>query len=293
MEVMALVAAECRARGADPAAVLISPRQLYHHEPPRAVARAMEASDVVITMTLGSLWHTQAREAACAAGAKFATLGGASPEYLARLNLTRDDLFEVRRLTEGIAQRLSEASSARLTTKAGTDLHLSLKGRKGIALVPFGVKGSFCVIPDYAEATCPPLEDSVEGVAVIDGTMVGGEADFEGLVEFPFEAHFEKGRLKRISGGPDGRRLENLLNSLGEGARAFAELGVGSNHKISRKLIGTRADNARAGHVHLGLGRNDFLGGESRAKVHLDILVQSPTLLLDGVPILEDGNLKI
>ena len=116
---------------------------------------------------------------------------------------------------------------------------MSLEGRKGISLLPFGEKGSFCMVPAYAEAPCAPIEDSVEGLAVIDGTMVGA-ANFEGLVEEPFEINFEKGRIVRISGGKDGRRLKSLLNTLEDQARTFAEFGVNSNHKVPKRLLGTR-----------------------------------------------------
>jgi leucyl aminopeptidase (aminopeptidase T) len=129
-------------------------------------------------------------------------------------------------------------------------------------------------------------------VAVIDGTMVGA-ANFEGLVEEPFEIHFKKGRIVRISGGKDARRLESLLNTLEDEAKTFAELGVNSNHKLPKRLVGTRTDNAIAGHVHIGLGRNDHIGGKSAAETHLDLLLTWATLLLDGKPILENGNLKI
>ena len=50
---------------------------------------------------------------------------------------------------------------------------------------------------------------------------------------------------------------------------------------------------AIAGHVHLGLGRNDMIGGKSKGENHLDVQVTWATLLLDGNPILEDGSLKI
>lgn len=290
MDVMTLIAAECRAKGADVALVLLEPRKQHYHEPPRSIARAMREADVVITY--GELMHTKARKEACAAGVKFAALGGATKEYLARLNITREDLLEVRALTEKIAERLSAASSARLTNRAGTDLRMSLEGRKGIALLPFGKKGTFCVVPAYAEAPCAPIEDSVEGVAVVDGTMVG-EANLQGLIEEPFEIYFEKGRIVKISEGKDGRRLKRLLDTLEDEARTFAELGVNSNHKIPKRLTGTRIDNAIAGHVHFGLGRNDHIGGNSRAETHLDFLVPWATLYLDGNTILEDGNLKI
>jgi leucyl aminopeptidase (aminopeptidase T) len=169
---------------------------------------------------------------------------------------------------------------------------MSLKGRKGIGLVPFAAKGTFFGVPGYAEAACPPIEDSVEGVAVIDGTMVG-MAEIEGLVEDPFEVTFEKGRLVKISGGKDGRKLKSLLDTLGEGGRQFAELGVNSNPFAPKKFIGGRLDLAIAGHVHLGLGRNDMIGGKSKAECHFDLQMTWATLLLDGKPILEDGNLKI
>jgi leucyl aminopeptidase (aminopeptidase T) len=290
MDMMTLIAAECRAKGADVALVLLEPRKQHYHEPPRSIARAMQEADVVITY--GELMHTKARKEACAAGAKFAALGGATKEYLARLNITREDLLEVRALTERIAERLTAASSARLTNRAGTDLRMSLAGREGIALLPFGKKGTFCVVPAYAEAPCAPIEDSVEGVAVVDGTMVG-EANLQGLIEEPFKIYFEKGRVVKISEGKDGSRLKRLLDSVEDEARTFAELGVNSNHKIPKRLTGTRMDDAIAGHVHVGLGRNDHIGGNSRAETHLDFLVPWATLYLDGKAILEDGNLKI
>jgi leucyl aminopeptidase (aminopeptidase T) len=292
MDVVTLIAAECKARGADVSVVLLESRKEHYHEPPRSIARAMREADVVITMTPGNLMHTKARKEACAAGVKYGSLGGATKEYLANLNLTRDDLMEVRALTEKIAQRLTDASSASLTTRAGTDIRMSIEGRQGIALVPFGTKGSFCVLPDYAEAPCAPIEDSAEGVAVVDGTMVGSPL-IEGLVEEPFEIHFEKGKIVNISGGRDANRLKSLLDNLEEGARTFAELGVNSNHKIPKRLVGNRRDNAIAGHIHLGLGRNDHVGGKSPGDAHLDVLVTWATLLLDGKPILEEGNFKI
>ena len=86
----------------------------------------------------------------------------------------------------------------------------------------------------------------MEGVAVIDGTMVG-MAEIEGLVEDPFEITIEKGRLVNISGGRSGKKLERLLDALGADGRQFAELGVNSNHLIANKFFGGRLDLAIAG----------------------------------------------
>jgi leucyl aminopeptidase (aminopeptidase T) len=292
LEILTLVAAECKARGAEVGVVLIEPRKHHHHEPPRSVARAMQEADVVIAMTFGSLAHTKARRDATDAGVKVALMGENTRESLSNIKLGREDLLEVRAVTQKIVERLSSSSSAQLITRAGTNLSMSLKGRKGVGLVPFGEKGTFFGVPVYAEAACPPIEDSVEGVAVIDGTMVG-MAEIEGIVEDPFEITLEKGRLVKISGGRSAKKLEILLDTLGEDGRQLAELGVNSNHLIDNKFIGGRLDLAIAGNVHLGFGRNDMIGGNSKVECHFDLGLCYATLLLDGKPILQDGKLKI
>jgi len=292
LELLALIAAECRARGAEAAVILVEPMKTHYQEPSRPVARAMQEADVVIAMTHGSFMHTRARREACSAGVKYATLGATTKEYLARLDLTAADLEEVRMLTGKIAERLTTASSAHLTTRAGTDLRMSLKERKGIPVVPFGKRGSFCIVPDYAEAACPPIEDSVDGIVVVDGSMVGAH-EIEGIVETPFSIEFEKGRITKISEGKDAGKLKSFLDTIEDVARNFAELGVNSNHKMPKKLVGRRTDNAIAGHVHLGLGRNDHIGGNLRGDPHLDVMVTNATLLLDGVPIIKDGAVRM
>ena len=292
MEILTLVAAECKARGAEVAVVLIEPRKHHHHEPPEPIALAMEKADIVIPMTYGGLVHTQARKKAIAAGVKFALMSDLTKEYMISFDLTREDLLKVRTQTEELVRRLTAADSAYLTTKAGTNIMMSLKGRKGVGLVPFAAKGTFFGVPGYAEAACPPIEDSAEGMLIVDGTMIGTE-ELEAIVEEPFEIWFKKGRIVSISGGKDARKLEGILKPLEDQARTFSELGVNSNFMVSKKLWGSRMDMAIGGHVHIALGRNDHIGGASQAETHLDLLVTYATLRLDGDLILEDGVLKI
>ncbi len=291
-EIQTLVAAQCEARGAEVAVVLIEPRKHHHHEPPPAVAHAMTKADTLIIMTFGSLVHTQARKDAIAAGAKIALMGEVTTEFLMSFNLTREQLLEVRRQTEAIKTALTGARSARLTSRAGTDLTMSLEGRTGIGLVPFGEKGTFFGVPGYAEAACPPIEDSVEGIAVVEGAMMG-TPELESLVQEPFTMKFKKGRLAELSGGRDARRLELAMAPMEDQVKTFSELGVNSNFFVEKRLRGSRLDMAVGGHVHFALGRNDHIGGKSVAENHLDFLVMYATLVLDGKTILEEGVLKI
>jgi leucyl aminopeptidase (aminopeptidase T) len=292
-ETLTLLASECIARGAEAAVTLIEPRRHYYDEPPSFVTTAMEKADVVVVMAYGSLVHTEARRRTNAAGVKIAIMGEITREFLIAFDLTREQLLKVKEQTEALQALLTNARSARLLTKAGTDLTMSLAGRTAVALVPFAAKGTFCGVPGYAEAACPPIEDSVEGVAVIDGATLGGNEQFEAVVQDPFELKIAKGQITDISGGRDGRRLEGLLASIEKEARTFAELGVNSNFFVPRKIRGSRLDMAIGGHIHLGFGRNDHIGGKSKANNHLDLMMTMATLILDGKTVIEEGVLKL
>jgi hypothetical protein len=56
MDVMTLIAAECRSKGASAAVVLLEPRRQHYLEPPRSIVEAMKKADVIITY--GELMHT-------------------------------------------------------------------------------------------------------------------------------------------------------------------------------------------------------------------------------------------
>jgi leucyl aminopeptidase (aminopeptidase T) len=288
-ETLTLLASECIARGAEAAVTLIEPRRHYYDEPPSFVTAAMEKADIVVVMMPGSLVHTAARRQVNA-GIKIAILEGPR-DYFMAFDLTKEQLLKVKEQTEALQALLTKAQSARLLTKAGTDLTMSLEGRTGIALLPFAEKGMFCVVPGYAEAACAPIEDSVEGAAVIDAATVGAE-DFEEIVQEPYELKFRKGQIVSISGGRDARKLEAIL-AAEKAARAFAELGVNSNFFVPKKLRGSRLDMAIGGNAHIGLGRNEHIGGKSKANNHLDLSMVNATLILDGKTVVEEGVLKL
>jgi len=82
MDVVTLIAAECKRRGAETAVVLLEPRKEHYHEPPRSVARAMREADVVITMAYGELMHQgevgglRCRREVCGGGSHYQGISG-------------------------------------------------------------------------------------------------------------------------------------------------------------------------------------------------------------------------
>jgi len=260
-------------------------------EPFPVVAAAMAGSDVVIAATGASLTHTQARKAACAAGARIATMPGITEEMFFQGPITAD-YGEVKKLTERVSARLDAAAQAELRTTArfnGAEetcvLTMSLEGRRGI--VSSGVyrnRGEGGNLPT-GEAYIAPLEGSAEGEVLIDGSFVG-----LGVLATPLKLTFEGGLLVRAQ-GEGAAALEALLEKNGNNgaARNLAELGIGTNDKA--RVTGIILEDEKIyGSVHIALGSNDTFGGKTAAGLHLDAVMRAPELFLDGEKIVAGGQ---
>src|SRR3978361_2432170 len=75
-EIGALMRIEAQGDGADATLAVISERESHAAEPPRPVAAAMAAADVVLAPTIQALSHTAARKTASDARGRVATQPG-------------------------------------------------------------------------------------------------------------------------------------------------------------------------------------------------------------------------
>jgi aminopeptidase len=274
--------AEAAGAGAEAVLAVISERASHAGEPPRTVAEAMVAADVVLAPTVQSLSHTAARKCASEAGARIATLPGVTAEMLARVMSA--DMAELRRRGDAIAERLDAASEAVLTCANGSDLHLDLEGRTPIP--DAGVlteTGAFGNLP-CGEGFIPPAGGW--GTLVIDGSLAG-----VGLAEAPIELVVEDGHLTSARGG-QGMAFFELLRAHGEDGTNIAELGIGSNEKAI--LTGNILEDEKIlGTAHVAFGASAAIGGNVQVPVHLDCVVMKPTVTLDGQELVRDGELLV
>jgi leucyl aminopeptidase (aminopeptidase T) len=68
-----------------------------------------------------------------------------------------------------------------------------------------------------------------------------------------------------------------------------AEFGVGVNP--GARITGlTILDEKARGTAHVAFGTNVSFGGTNTAGVHIDAVLRAPTVHLDGVPLLENGE---
>lgn len=251
-------------------------------EPPQPVPAAMQLVDAVLAITSRSITHTKARREATAAGARVATMPGITEEMLIRTMTANYEEVAVR--TRQVAEMLSQAAVARVTTPAGTDITLPIAGIRATASTGLiREKGQWGNLPS-GEAYLMPEEGKANGVVVVDGAMAG-----IGLLEEPMAITVKGGLAVAVEGGKQAQEFLQQLEAVGPGARNVAELGVGTNPNA--RVTGVILEDEKVlGTVHIAFGNNLSMGGTVDVPFHVDGILLNPTLTLDGRPILVDGK---
>jgi leucyl aminopeptidase (aminopeptidase T) len=243
-------------------------------EPPPRVAAAMFRASTVILLTIRSLSHTTARLRATRTGARIVSMPGISEELFA--NAIRVDYRRLEAAGRSLAQALTDADHCRISSPAGTDVQLLLRGRHGISDDgDFTQPGAFGNLP-AGEAYIAPVETAAEGTIVLDGSLSGW-----GKLDRPVTITLRGGRAYRISGGEAAAWLARTLDDGGESGRVIAELGIGTNPgtRITGNMLG---DEKMLGTIHFAFGTNTGMGGSNQSEVHIDGLVLDPQVELDG-----------
>lgn len=158
-------------------------------------------------------------------------------------------------------------------------------------LIEEGVWGN---IPS-GETYLAPLEDSAEGEIIINGSVPG--------YVFPkgqeIKLTFKHGELVSIvpNDNPGAQLLQAEIDTAhltgDQNCHRLAEVGIGVNPRVKRLTGKPLMDEKKAGTAHIALGSNKDFGGNLDSSVHLDLVTQAPTIKVNGVTILQQGNLVI
>ncbi|MBI5390587.1 aminopeptidase [Candidatus Woesearchaeota archaeon] len=264
--------------------LLISIPSVSGTEPSPQTATEMLNHDIILMITTKSFTHTDARRKASAKGARVASMPGITDDMLQRCVVV--DYDAMKQLTDQIADRLDAGTTVRITTPKGTDLTFSIAGRKahgrkgGFFLKP----GNYGNIPD-GEAFIAPVEGTANGFYVVDACQAG-----IGLVK-ELKITVKDGYAINVE-GKHAEKLNTLLNVAGPLARNIAEFGIGTNPKA--KITGiTLEDEKVLGTCHIALGNNIGFDGKVDVKLHLDGVIRSPTLFIDGKKVMEEGRIIV
>lgn len=275
--------------GADATLSLMTPRRYNGEEPPASVIAAMKASEVIFITTTKSLSHTKARMAASENGARIASMPGITEDMMTIGGMTAD-YQKISELSWKLTRLLDKAKTVEITTSAGTTLIMSVEGRKPVTPPDDGLynqPGRWGNLP-AGEAYIAPVEESVQGVVIIDGSMAP-----IGLLHQPIRLQIEKGRAVAIEGGVEATTLRQFLEEIQDSnAYRVGELGFGTNEKA--RLTGNVLEDEKVlKTIHLALGMNIDFGGKIDSKTHNDGVILEPTVKFDGQVIMETGNIVV
>ncbi|WP_457567734.1 aminopeptidase [Desulfurobacterium sp.] len=227
--------------------------------------------DVVVAINRYSVSHTLFRKLCNRLGARFASMP-LFEEFMFYTSM-QADWKKVEKRSVAVADILSSGVRVRVTSAFGTDIVMEIAGRKGIPDT-----GRICSPGDFGnlpagEAFIAPVEGTAEGVFV---TRWAPDRKLEKEVKF----FVEGGRVAAVEGEEEFLNYLNAIFNAGEENRNIAELGIGTNEKAERydnvlegeKILGT---------CHIAIGDNSAFGGKVRANVHMDFVVETPTLIVE------------
>ncbi|WP_255198686.1 aminopeptidase [Halorarius litoreus] len=265
------------ARAVTDDAVLMQYPPLSQHgeEPDDTVAAALKEADVFLAPTSKSLSHTRARQNACEAGARGATLPGIT-ETVFTTGLDAD-YDEIAAECDAMLEKVADADEVRVTSPQGTDITFEFEGREwlsdtGIVHEP----GDFSNLP-AGEVFISP--SSASGRYVVDGTIRPHDLLEEGQT-VTFEV--DDGYVTNIDDPEVAAEFETAAEEVGQDAYNLAELGIGTNVAVTELSGSVLLDEKAGGTVHIAVGDDASIGGDTDAPIHSDGVLREPTVYVDG-----------
>jgi leucyl aminopeptidase (aminopeptidase T) len=249
-------------------------------EPPETIAEAMKNADAIIALTTYSITHTNATKTAIDMKKRVVSMPGFSPDMFS--GPMKVDYEKLRDITNRLKEQLNQVHEVKIVASNGTDLDIKLSGKNiGIDIGDFSADGSWGNLP-AGEVYTVPID--ANGKFVVDP---GWYKDLDDVLTFTFE----NGEVVNIEGGG---KIEEYLRMKCKKPqnRRIAELGIGTNEKATRpdnlleseKILGT---------IHVAIGDSKSIGGENEAEIHMDFVVNKPTVTIDSKTLMVGGELKL
>ena len=105
----------------------------------------------------------------------------------------------------------------------------------------------------------------------------------------PIKVLVKDGHATRIT---DGHDVVKELNKGGKTGRNIAKFGIGLNPNA--KIIGRVLEDSKVlGTINIGFGDNSMFGGTVKCPVHLVAVIKNPTVTVDNVVMLKEGELRL
>lgn len=220
---------------------------------------------------------------------RYLFLGGLDPARVVRC-IARLDMDLQEKFQDKVVELTHEASKMRITTPAGTDISFdNVRERPITNELRAETPGPHFLVGQIGWA---PLEESINGTIVFDGSFSGGgEADL-GILSHPIELVIKEGRIVEIKGQDDAKKMDAWLKKLGDdNMKNLAHVCYGFNP--GAVLTGLCTEDERVwGSTEWGMGYQGpmFEGSLPEAISHADGICLNSTVWVDDTLLLEEGK---
>ncbi len=284
------IMAASQAAGAEAHMIIYTPREHPSDELPRVAAAAMKSADAIFTNPTRSLTHTFAMRHARDAGARVIMLGAG--DYITQDTLYRlfptsvKEIDDMALLTKKLGD--THKGKVKITSSEGTNLTLEVGKLRVHINTGIAHESGCCEVLPPGETSAGVTEGSAEGKIVFDGSII---PIYHPLTE-PIVCTVKDNFITNIEGGKDAQEYRKYLQNLDDPmVYNIAEFGIGTNPKC--KLSGTPLEDERIfGAVHIGIGTNINFGGKIKSKTHTDGMILHPTVRINDILIVENGEFK-
>ncbi len=207
-------------------------------------------------------------------------------DYVVRA-LLHADIDKMVRIGERVCELWEGTDLCRVTSPQGTDVSFQLKPRKADlgrgALTRAGMDDFF----PGMQTNIAPVEETINGIIVIDASD-----SVQGVVHNPYSFTMENGIIAKVEGGSEADNMREWLAACDDPTiykLCHFSLGLNPQAGISGRMI---EDERKLAAVDFGFGYQnpDFGGTVGLSDYHMDIMLATPTVYLDGKEMSGNGG---
>ena len=207
------------------------------------------------------------------------------------------DYNEIRRISRLVYEKVRSAGNIRVTTERGTDFVAEFRPRLRWIISDGDITpGQWKNLPDGEVFTSP---FAVDGTIIIDGCL--GDfftRKYGSLEDTPVVVVVENGRVVKESIRCDNKQLRKELTKylfeIDENASRIGEFAIGTNTGLTELIYNLLQDEKFPGvHIAFGSPLPAKTGAKWDSKAHVDGVIISPTIEVDGEVIMDNGEFSL
>lgn len=253
------------------------------------VSNAILASDVIIGLCETMFIEKEATRKARKKGARVSSTMLRGMEEFAIEGLLNVDYNKMLQESNKISEIWRKTKLCNVSCPNGTNISFSLEGRPvdigdGISDKP----GEADFFPGV-DVNIAPIEKTINGKIVVDGCIDPGN----GIVNELITLNLKNGVITDIEGGKDANLfLNNLESANDEKVFHLCHFTLGLN-PVAKKSNNMHECEHVVGAVTFGFGDQDpgFKGTIGEAKLHSDVVIMSPKIILDNQTLVENNKI--